>query len=107
DWLRVGDPDDTVVEALALASGEADVVTSAVRLPDGARQLFLGEPGALGVVENQYGVVGLVRREAAALVEPHDSPWVFFARLALSGARILSLPDALARHTPQPPATAD
>jgi hypothetical protein len=107
DWVRVGDPDDRAVETLARASGDADVVTCAVRLPDGARQLFLGDPGPLGVVENQYGVVGVVRPDAAARVEPDDSPWVFFARLALAGARILSLPDALASHTPEPPTTAD
>jgi glycosyltransferase involved in cell wall biosynthesis len=107
DWVRVGCPDATVVETLASASGDADVVTCAVQLPDGGRQLFLGDPGPLGVVENQYGVVGLVRRDAAARVEPDDSPWVFFARLVLAGARILSLPDALVSHAPSPPTSAD
>jgi glycosyltransferase involved in cell wall biosynthesis len=106
-WARVGDPDDTVVDALTRASADADVVTCAVRLPDGGRQLFLGDAGPLGVVENQYGVVGVVRPDVAARVEPDDSPWVFFARLVLAGARILSLPDALATHVPPPPTTAE
>jgi len=104
DWVTVGDPD---VDALATAASEADVVTCAVRTPDGGRQLFLGEPGPLGLIENQYGVAGLVRAEAAAKVDRSDSPWVFFARLALSGARIVSVPDALATCTPQPPTPAE
>jgi hypothetical protein len=104
DWLVVGDPD---TEALAGAPAGADVVTCAVRTPDGARQLFLGDPGALGLIENQYGVAGIVRPEAAARVERSDSPWVFFARLALSGARIVSVPDALAVHTPEAPTKAE
>jgi hypothetical protein len=104
DWLVVGDPD---TKALAAGPAGADVVTCAVGTPDGGRQLFLGDPGALGLIDNQYGVAGLVRREAAARVERSDSPWVFFARLALSGARIVSVPDALAAHTPEPPTKAE
>src|SRR5262249_45738299 len=55
-------PDDGLLAALvaAQAASGADVVTVAVR-PRGARDgvhLFLGDPGALGLVENQYGVVG-------------------------------------------------
>jgi len=107
DWVRVGDPDDAVVATLARASPVADVVTCAVRGSDGGRQLFLGDPGPLGVVENQYGVIGLVRPEAAARVERDGSPWVFFARLALAGARIVSLPDPLVAHTPPPPSSAE
>jgi len=100
DWVVVGNPD---TEALAGAPAGADVVTCAVRTPDGGRQLFLGDAGALGLIENQYGVAGIVRAEAAARVERSESPWVYFARLALSGARIISVPDALAAHTPEPP----
>jgi len=106
DWVRVGDPDDALVESLAAAAGDADVVTCAVQAPDG-RQLYLGDPGPLGVVENQYGVVGIVRPDTAARVAPDDSPWVFFARLAAAGARIVSLPDALASHTPQQPTNSE
>jgi hypothetical protein len=102
EWVRVGDPDDALVESLADAAGDADVVTCAVRAPDG-RQLYLGDPGPLGVVENQYGVVGIVRSDTAARVAPDESPWVFFARLAAAGARILSLPDALTSRTPDQP----
>jgi glycosyltransferase involved in cell wall biosynthesis len=104
DWVVVGNPD---IEALAGPLAVSDVVTCAVRTPDGGRQLFLGDPGPLGLIENQYGVAGLVRREAAARVERSESPWVFFARLALSGARIVSVPDTLAAHTPEPPTNAE
>ena len=48
-----------------------------------------------------------MRREAAAKVEHSDSPWVFFARLAVSGARIVSVPDVLATHSPQERASAE
>ena len=92
---------DTLVAAQA-ASG-ADVVTAAVRPADDADgiRLFLGDPGALGLVENHYGVLGLVR---ASLAGPEladddgaDPDWLLFARLALGGARIASLPVALSR----------
>jgi O-antigen biosynthesis protein len=95
-------PDDDLVDRLASALGtDADAVTCAVR-PNGAAdgvRLFLGNPGALGLVENQYGVLGLVRRE---LVRPEwhldgtvDSDWLLFSQLALAGARIVSIPEPL------------
>ena len=69
-------------------------------------QLFLGDPGALGLVENQYGVVGLVRRSLLESQPPlgdaTDPEWVLFARLALAGARIVSVPEALAAHAGRP-----
>jgi hypothetical protein len=104
------DPDDDLLEALADAQAAtgADVVTASVRPaddPDGQR-LFLGDPGALGLVENQYGVIGLVRRSLvtadASLDEGVDPDWLLFARLALSGARIVSIPDPLARCVRKP-----
>lgn len=103
------DPDHTLVDTLVAAQGAsgADVVTCAVRTPGGMRQLFLGDPGPLGLIENQYGVVGLVRRSVAAKVEPSDSNWVFFARLALTGARVVSVPDAAASYTPRPASSAE
>ena len=90
DWVVVGSPDSGV---LALAPAGADVVTCGVRTPDGGRQLFLGDPGALGLIGNHYGVTGIVRPELAARVEWSESPWVFFARLAAAGARIVSIPE--------------
>jgi glycosyltransferase involved in cell wall biosynthesis len=96
DWIVVPETtDETLRDALvsAQAASEADAVTTAVRTPDGVR-LFLGEPGALGLVENQYGVIGLVRREAASDV----APWLRFARVALAGGRIVSIPDPLTAY---------
>jgi len=97
------DPDDGLIDTLvtAQAATGADVVTAAVRPvgdPDAAR-LFLGDPGALGLAENHYGALGLVR---ASLAGPEladddgaDPDWLLFARLALGGARIASLPLSL------------
>jgi glycosyltransferase involved in cell wall biosynthesis len=102
DWVVLVDdadvPDDSLVEALvaAQAASGADAVTTAVRPGDDAvgLQLFLGEPGPLGLVENQYGVVGLVRRSLAT-----DEPdWPLFARIALGGGRIATIPDPLALY---------
>jgi hypothetical protein len=69
-----------------------------VRIGDDVR-LFLGDPGALGLVENQYGVLGLIRRSLLTDDVVSDSPWVLFARLAVRGARIVSIPTPLAEHT--------
>jgi glycosyltransferase involved in cell wall biosynthesis len=114
DWLVFLDdedvPDDHMLDALvaAQAASDADVVTGAVRTShDGdAVQLFLGDPGALGLVENQYGVVGLVRRSLAAeqrgLEGVVDPDWVLFARLALAGARVVSIPEPLAVNRGRP-----
>jgi glycosyltransferase involved in cell wall biosynthesis len=114
DWIVFLDdddePDDGMLDRLvaAQAASAADVVTSAVRPADdpGGVQLFLGEPGALGLVENQYGVLGLVR---ASLAAGHafpagavDPDWPFFARLGLSGARIVSIPEPLSTHLGKP-----
>ena len=111
DWVVFLDeddiPDDMLIDALvaAQAASGADVVTTAVRVPDGAggAELFLGDPGALGLVENQYGVIGLIRRSLAVA----DSDWPLFARLALGGARIVSIPDPLGVHLGRPARIAD
>jgi glycosyltransferase involved in cell wall biosynthesis len=119
EWLIFLDdedaPDDGMLDALvaAQAASGADVVTAAVRLAgdvDGIR-LFLGDPGALGLIENHYGVVGLVRRSLAA-AQPSldgavDPDWPFFARLALGGAQVVSIPDALAVHAGRSGTAAD
>jgi glycosyltransferase involved in cell wall biosynthesis len=112
DWILFLDdddePDEGILEILvaAQASAEADVVTTAVQPkndPAGI-QLFLGDPGALGLVENQYGVLGLIRRSLAA--EPPegtvDPDWPLFARAALQGARIVSIPEPLSQHSGKP-----
>jgi glycosyltransferase involved in cell wall biosynthesis len=114
EWVLFLDDDDRPYDDLldilvsAQASSGADVVTAAVH-PDGDRSvthLFLGDPGPLGLAENQYGVLGLVRAElavpelpAAAAVDPD---WTLFARLALAGARIVSLPEPLSTHVGRP-----
>ena len=105
DWVIFLDdedtPDEEFVDALvaAQAASGADVVTAAARSSDGGIQVFLGDPGSLGLVENLYGVVGLVRSELAAAAElpdrGADPDWLLFARLALAGARTLSIPEPL------------
>jgi hypothetical protein len=92
--------DDNLMATLlrAQAASGADVVTAAVRGIDGSIQLFLGDPGALGLVENQYGTVALIRRSLVS----EEPIWPLLARLALAGARIVSVPEPLAtvRHRP-------
>src|SRR5207248_1689470 len=69
DWIvfldEDDDPDDDMLDTLVAvqAATGADVVTAAVRPADDAEglRLFLGDPGALGLAENSYGVIGLVR----------------------------------------------
>jgi len=57
-------------------------------------------------VENQYGVVGLIRRALLDAQSPPegavDPDWLLLARLALAGARIVSVPEALSTHTGRP-----
>jgi glycosyltransferase involved in cell wall biosynthesis len=103
-------PDDGFIDALvdAQVTSQADVVTAAVRPSDDPTgiQLFLGDPCSLGLVENQYGVVGLVRSELAAAEslgdDGPDPDWLLFARLALAGAHVVSLPEPLSEHTGEP-----
>jgi O-antigen biosynthesis protein len=111
DWLLFLDdddqPDDGMLDTLvaAQAASGADVVTAAVRPSgdSGAVELFLGDAGALGLVENRYGVVGLTRRTPQlAEYAPEgvvDPDWPLFAGLALSGARIVSIPEPLSAHS--------
>lgn len=114
DWVVFLDdedePDDGLLDTLVAAQIEssADLVTAAVRPADepGSVQLFLGNPGALGLVENQYGVLGLLRSELAA-AEPlsdgaADPDWPLFARVGLAGARIVSIPEPLSVHDGKP-----
>jgi O-antigen biosynthesis protein len=114
EWILFLDEDDQPVDALldvlvsTQAASGADVVTTAVRPADDPEgvQLFLGNPGPLGLVENQYGVLGLVRADLALAELPPDGAvdpdWSLFARLALAGARIVSLPEPLSTHLARP-----
>jgi glycosyltransferase involved in cell wall biosynthesis len=110
DWIIFLDDDDwpdaELIDSLvaAQAASGADVVTAAVRRADesGSIQLFLGDPGALGLLENAYGVIGLVRKSLVRGPLPDagvDPDWPFFARLALGGARIVSIPEAFSAHS--------
>src|SRR5262249_30314795 len=101
-------PDDELVRILLraqVASG-ADVVTCGLRLPAGVH-FFTGEPGGLGVLGNDYGTVALVRRSlltdvTAARPAEHDPDWPLMARLATSGARIISIPRPLVATAARP-----
>jgi hypothetical protein len=118
DWVVFLDgedePDDSLLDTLvaAQAASKADAVTAAVRPGDdpAAIQLFLGDPRALGLLENQYGVVGLMRSELVAaepLLDGIDPDWPLLARLALTGARILSVPEPLSVHAGRPGSAGD
>ena len=100
-------PDYGMLDALvaAQAAADADVVTAAARPADDPEgvQLFLGDPGALGLVENHYGVLGLVRCSLAS-AQPSldgdiDPDWLLFARLALAGAVVVSVPVPMLVHS--------
>ena len=99
EWLVFLDddvvPDDGLIDALvaAQASSGADGVTAAVRTGNGVR-LFLGDPGALGLIANHYGVIGLVRASLAS----GEPDWQLFNRIALAGGRIVSLAEPLATY---------
>jgi hypothetical protein len=111
EWIVFLDEDDNPSDDLldafvaAQATSDADVVTAAVRPadePDGI-ELFLGSPGPLGLLENQYGVLALIRRDVAAALPIYDDAvdpdWPLLARLALAGCRIVSVPEALSVHS--------
>jgi glycosyltransferase involved in cell wall biosynthesis len=111
DWILFLDeddePDEGLLESLVTAqvAAAADVVTAAVRPGDDPTgiQLFLGDPGALGLVENQYGILGLIRRSFAQPTEGAVDPdWPLFARATLAGARIVSIPEPLSRQAGRP-----
>jgi glycosyltransferase involved in cell wall biosynthesis len=102
-------PEDHFVEALvrAQAASGADVVTCSVGLGSGFQQFFLGEPRGLGVLSNCYGTVALIRRSLLS-DEPNrgfaerEQDWPLFARLALEGAQIVSVPDVLVESPARP-----
>lgn len=114
DWVLFLDedarPENALLDALvaAQAASGADVVTAAVRPGDDVEgvQLFLGDPGSLGLIENQYGVIGLIRRTLAATAlaadAGPDSDWALLARLAVAGAHVVSIPDPLSVQVGRP-----
>jgi glycosyltransferase involved in cell wall biosynthesis len=114
DWIVFLDdddvPDDGLLDAFvsAQAASDADVVTVGVRPVDDpdAIHLFLGDPGPLGMLENQYGVLGFLRSDVVAAhplrEEAVDPEWPLFARVALADRRIVSLPEALSVHLRRP-----
>ncbi|HUF01672.1 MAG TPA: glycosyltransferase [Gaiellaceae bacterium] len=106
-------PDDGLLDALvgAQAASGADVVTCAVRMGSGGNglrtRLFLGDAGSLGLIENHYGVLALIRRsllDASAIPAEGkpDPTWPLLAHLVLSGARVASVPDPLGGFTGTP-----
>jgi O-antigen biosynthesis protein len=119
EWILFLDDDDQPMDELldvlvaAQAASGADVVTTAVRPADDPEglQLFLGNPGPLGLVENQYGVLGLVRASLTVAELPAngavDPDWTLFARLALAGARIVAVPELLSTHHGRPGGVGD
>jgi O-antigen biosynthesis protein len=108
-------PDDGLLDRLvaAQAASGADAVTAAVRPVDEPHsiELFLGDPGSLGLIENRYGVLGLIRRTPglAKLVADGgvDPDWPLFARIALDGGSIVSIPEALSSHAGKPGTATD
>jgi hypothetical protein len=96
-----GDLRDVLLHAQR-ASG-ADVVTCGLRLPGGGLRFFHGDPGGLGAVENAYGIVALIDGQ----LRHGNELWPVLARLAASGASIVSIPLPLAEGSVEPePATA-
>lgn len=99
-------PADSLLDALvdAQLSSGADVVTCALEVGahEGApaTRLALGDAGSLGLIENHYGSVALVRRTllAEVSVPPEGKPdpdWPLLAGLVLAGARVAAIPDPL------------
>jgi glycosyltransferase involved in cell wall biosynthesis len=113
DWVVLLDPadqpDESLVEVLARAqeASGADIVTCGLTLDSGVQHYFLGEPGALGLLSNAYGTVALIRRslldEARLDADTaYDPDWPLLARLVLSGASIVSVPETLVRTSRRP-----
>lgn len=96
-FLDPGDvPRDGCVETFlrAQAASGADIVTCGVQVGD-VQQLFLGDPGGLGVLSNMYGKTALIRRSLVADARGVTTAWTLLTRLVLDGARIVSIPETL------------
>jgi O-antigen biosynthesis protein len=103
-------PDPELLETLvrAQAASGADVVTCGVRLGDGDGEptlhFFSGDPGGLGVLANDYGLVCLLRRAAPADADTawaaeRDPAWPFLAGRRAAGASVISVPAPLVTRT--------
>jgi hypothetical protein len=108
-FLDEGDvPDPQLLETLtaAQAASGADVVSCGLRVGSTLR-FFTGDPGALGLLSNDYGTAALIRRSllddvAGARPADSDPDWPLLARLAASGADIVSIPLALVKRSSKP-----
>lgn len=89
----------------------ADVATCGLRLASdrgvAGLHFFSGDPGGLGAVTNAYGNVALLRRTmlsdlTSGWPAERDPDWPLLARLAASGASIVSVPQALAERRAAP-----
>jgi O-antigen biosynthesis protein len=90
----------------------ADVVSCGMRVVaddgDPTLRFFSGESGGLGVLSNVYGNIALFRRSVLddltvpAPGRQRDADWPLLARLEASGARIVSVPVALATRSTRP-----
>lgn len=97
------DPDQATIEALARAQAAtgADAITCGTRVGN-AVHLFVGEPRGLGAVENGYGTLALVRSSLIRDASLQIPVWSLLARVAASGARIVSIPEPLAEQRTPP-----
>jgi hypothetical protein len=108
DWIMLLEqdavPEAALLETLVRAQevSGADVVSCGV-VVDGTVHLFPGEPRGLGLLANGYGTTALVRR---SLLDhgANDRAWSQFAKLSVSGAKIVSVPTPLVTES-DPPAT--
>jgi glycosyltransferase involved in cell wall biosynthesis len=101
-------PDEKLLETLvcAQAASGADAVTCGLRI-DSSLHFFIGDPGGLGALSNEYGNVALVRRElltdgSRAWAPEDDADWPFLAGLAAAGANIVSVPHPLVTRSARP-----
>ena len=101
-------PEPELLETLVHAqrAAGADAVTCGLRT-DSTVRFFLGDPGGLGALSNEYGTVALVRRELVGnddrpWAPEEDADWPRLARLAAAGARIVSVPAPLVRRSMLP-----
>jgi glycosyltransferase involved in cell wall biosynthesis len=116
DWVVLLEgtdvPDERLIETLARAQAAsgADAVTCGVRREGELHHYFLGDAGALGTLSNTYGTVALLRRSLLGprtVENARDLAWPLLARLVLSGARLVSVPETLATTAARPGSVKD
>jgi glycosyltransferase involved in cell wall biosynthesis len=112
DWIVFLEPrdaprDDFLETFLrAQAASGADIVTCGVQVGD-VQHLFLGDPGGLGLLSNSYGTAALIRRSLVSDATGETQEWPLLARLALNGARIVSIPETLVDRPRDPAGRAE